>query len=137
MNNNCISCILLFVQKMLLKEFAQKICQFEDISFQRWRRQRIKNVLSQVREVSRYQKLFWKGTWKNGRIQVSPNGVLTRVAAIAQWIRLRLPSCPPGSSPKHSIYTFSIFKVQIVYLSLELECKKNENNKRGRDLPIF
>ena len=30
-------------------------------------------------------------------------------AAIAQWICLRLPSCNPGSSPKHTIYTFIIF----------------------------
>ena len=27
-------------------------------------------------------------------------------AAIAQWIRLHLPSCRPGSSPKHTIYAF-------------------------------
>ena len=44
----------------------------------------------------------------------------------------------PGSSPKHTIYAFSIYIVQIVYLSLELECEKNENKtKRGRDWPIF
>ena len=27
-------------------------------------------------------------------------------AAIAQWICLHLPSCRPGSSPKHTIYAF-------------------------------
>ena len=27
-------------------------------------------------------------------------------ATIAQWIRLHLPSCRPGSSPKHTIYAF-------------------------------
>ena len=32
-----------------------------------------------------------------------------RGAAIAQWIRLRLPSCRPGSSPKHTIYAFIIY----------------------------
>ena len=32
-----------------------------------------------------------------------------RGAAIAPWIRLRLPSCPPDSSPKHTIYTFFQF----------------------------
>ena len=26
--------------------------------------------------------------------------------AIAQWIRLRPPSCAQGSSPKHAIYAF-------------------------------
>ena len=25
-------------------------------------------------------------------------------ATIAQWIRLRSPSCGPGSNPKHNIY---------------------------------
>ena len=34
--------------------------------------------------------------WKRGRMG----------AAIAQWIRLRLPFATPGSSPKHSIYGF-------------------------------
>ena len=40
---------------------------------------------------------------------------------------------PQGSSPKHTIYAFSIDIVQIVYLSFELECEKNENkqNKAG------
>ena len=27
-----------------------------------------------------------------------------RDAAVAKWIRLRLPSCRPGSNPKHTIY---------------------------------
>ena len=44
----------------------------------------------------------------------------------------------PGSSPKHTIYAFSIYIVQTVYLSIEFECEKNENKtKRGRDWPIF
>ena len=34
------------------------------------------------------------------------NNVLSGGAAVAQWIRLRLPSCRPGSNPKHTIYTF-------------------------------
>ena len=42
--------------------------------------------------------------------------------AIAQWIRLRLPSCRPGFE--------SIYIVQIVYLSFELECEKNENKQK-------
>ena len=56
-----------------------------------------------------------------------------RGAAIAQWIRLRLPSSRPGfESQAHHLCFF-----QIIYLSFELECEKNENKqKRGRDWPI-
>ena len=55
-------------------------------------------------------------------------------AAIAQWIRLPLPSSRPGfESQAHHLCFF-----QIIYLSFELECEKNENKqKRGRDWPIF
>ena len=43
----------------------------------------------------------------------------------------------PGSNPKHTIYAFSIYIVQTVYLSIEFEREKNENKtKRGRDWPI-
>ena len=38
----------------------------------------------------------------------------------------------------HTIYAFSIYIVQTVYLSIEFECEKNENKqKRGRDWPIL
>ena len=47
---------------------------------------------------------------------------MTWGAAIAQWIRLRLPSCRPGFE--------SIYIVQIVYLSFELECEKNKNKQK-------
>ena len=47
-----------------------------------------------------------------------------RGAAIAQWIRLNLPSAAPGSSPKHTIYAF--FNCSN-YTSVELECEKYEN----------
>ena len=54
-----------------------------------------------------------------------------RGAAIAQWIRLHLPSCCPGfESQAHHLCFFSIYKVQIVYLSLESECEKNENKQK-------
>ena len=54
-------------------------------------------------------------------------------AAIAQWIRLRLPFAALGLSPKHAIYAFS-FIVFVLYLS----CEKNENKtKRGRVWSIF
>ena len=54
-------------------------------------------------------------------------------AAIAQWIRLHLPSCRPGfESQAHHLCFFNL------YLSFELECEKNENKqKRGRDWPIL
>ena len=38
--------------------------------------------------------------------QVSQKVVLFGVAAIAPWFCLRLPSCGPGSNPKHTIYAF-------------------------------
>ena len=43
----------------------------------------------------------------------------------------------PGSSPKQTIYAFSIYKVQIVYLSRELECEKNKNKQKGPVLSHF
>ena len=36
----------------------------------------------------------------------------------------------PGSNPKHGIYPFSIYILQITYLSFELECEKNENKQK-------
>ena len=39
-------------------------------------------------------------------------GGQSRVAAIAQWIRLRLPSCGLGSNPEHNIYT-SLFLFEL------------------------
>ena len=55
-----------------------------------------------------------------------------RGAAIAQWIRLRLPSCHPVRVPSTpSMLFFNL------YLSFELECEKNENKqKRGWDWPF-
>ena len=58
--------------------------------------------------------------------------MLVRGAAIAHWIRLHLPSCRPGSSPKHAIYDFS-FKVFVLYLSFE----KNKINKKRPGLAHF
>ena len=39
--------------------------------------------------------------------QAACNRLFFWVAAIAQWFRLRRPSCGPGSKPKHTIYAFS------------------------------
>ena len=59
-------------------------------------------------------------------------------AAIAQWIRLRLPSCRPGfESQAHHLCFFSIYIVQIVYLSFELECEKNENKRKEAGIGPF
>ena len=44
-------------------------------------------------------------------------------------VDLSAPSIP-CSSPKHTIYAFLICIVQIVYLSLELGCEKNENRQK-------
>ena len=52
------------------------------------------------------------------------------VAAIAQWIRLRLPSCRLRFESQ--AYHLSFYKFIIV------SCGKDENKrKRGRDWPIF
>ena len=59
-------------------------------------------------------------------------------AAIAQWIRLRLPSCRPGyESQAHHLRFFSIYIVQIVNLSFELECEKNENKQKEAGIGPF
>ena len=53
-------------------------------------------------------------------------------AAIAQWIRLRLPSCRPGFESQAHHLCFHQFIKKIVY------CGKDENKqKRGRDRSIF
>ena len=53
----------------------------------------------------------------------------TRGPDIAQWIRLRLPFCCPGSSPKHTIYAF-IFKMEFVlYLFHICHVKRGKINK--------
>ena len=57
------------------------------------------------------------------------------VAGVAQWIRLRLPSCRPGfESQAHHLCFFSIYIVQILYLSFELECETNENKQKEAGL---
>ena len=38
-----------------------------------------------------------------------------RGAAVAHRIRLRLPSCHPGSSPKHTINTFIIYSIRAIF----------------------
>ena len=53
-------------------------------------------------------------------------------AAIAQWIRLRLPSCRPGfESQAHHLCFFNL------YLSFELECEKNENKQKEAGIGPF
>ena len=58
-------------------------------------------------------------------LQKLPKNVEDWGAAIAQWIRLRLPSCRPGfESQAHHLCFFNL------YLSFELECEKNENKQK-------
>ena len=42
-----------------------------------------------------------------------------------------------GSSTKHTIYAFSIYIVEMVYLSLEMECEKNENKQKEAEIGPF
>ena len=55
-----------------------------------------------------------------------------KLAAIAQWFCLRLPSCGPGfKSRAHHLCLFQ-------FVFLELWWEKDENKrKRGRDWPVF
>ena len=53
------------------------------------------------------------------------------MAAIAQWIRLRLPSCGPRfrSHAQH---------LRIIQFVIELRCEKDKNKQeRGRDGPYY
>ena len=51
-------------------------------------------------------------------------------------ICLKRPATP-GLSPKHTIYTFSIHIVQIVNLSFEMECEKDENKQKEAGIGPF
>ena len=54
-------------------------------------------------------------------------------AAIAQWIRLSLPSSHPGFESQ--AYHLCFF--QIIYLSFELGCEKNENKQKEAGIGPF
>ena len=56
-----------------------------------------------------------------------------RGATIAQRIRLRVPSCSPGSSPKHTIYTFFIYSNCAIFVMW----KERKYTKRGQVWPIL
>ena len=58
-------------------------------------------------------------------------------AAIAQWIRPRLPSCHPGFKSQAHMYAFLIYIVHIVYLSFQLECEKNKNKQKEAGIGPF
>ena len=47
-----------------------------------------------------------------------------RGAAIAQWIRLNLPSAAPGSSPKHTIYAFTIYSIGAIFVMKRTKISK-------------
>ena len=49
-------------------------------------------------------------------------------AAVAQWIRLSLPSCRPGSNPKHTIY--------VRFLNCDM-MKRQNKQKKWPSWPIF
>ena len=53
-------------------------------------------------------------------------------AAVAQWIRLRLPSCRPGFKSQAHHLRFFQFKFEIEHVE-----KTKINRKRGRVWPIF
>ena len=55
-------------------------------------------------------------------------------AAIAQWIRLGLPSCRPGSSPKYSIYAFYS---KILYSNCHCVEKRTKINNKKLGLAHF
>ena len=53
------------------------------------------------------------------------------VAGVAQWIRLRLPSCRPGFESQSHHLSFYQFIFELCHV------EKIKINKRGRDWPIF
>ena len=53
---------------------------------------------------------------------------------IAQWISLCLPSCRPGSSPKHTIYAFIIYGICALGIC---DVKRTKINKKTHFLAIF
>ena len=64
------------------------------------------------------------GTMLNCKAQMLPKMCLQRVAALAQWIRLRLPSCGPGfESQAHPGFFQFVNK---------LWCVKDENKNEKR-----
>ena len=56
-----------------------------------------------------------------------------RGTAIAQWIRLHLPFCHPGSSPKHIIYAFIIYSICVIFVMW----KEQKQTKRGQVWPFL
>ena len=53
---------------------------------------------------------------------------------IAQWIRLHLPFCRPGLSPKHTIHAFIIYSICAICIC---RVKRKKINKRGLVWPIL
>ena len=112
-----------------------------------WRRSRIWESKMYCRpynnnqlDTSHFEERFWwyfratlRHIYDDGAHQkYYPNGLLSFIkAAIAQWIRLHLPSCRHRFEPKHAINAF-------INLYLNCHVEKDENKqKRGRDWPIF
>ena len=63
---------------------------------------------------------------------------LSNGIAIAQWIRLCLPSCCPGFEPQHTpSMLFPIYIVQFAYLSFGLECENNGNEQKEAGIGPF
>ena len=56
----------------------------------------------------------------------------SRGAAVAQWIRSRLPSCRPGFESQAHHLRFYQFKFKLYHVE-----KTKINAKRGRDWPVF
>ena len=56
----------------------------------------------------------------DSRLKSQTKNELNWGADKAQWIRLRLPSCPQGLNPKHTIYAF---------INLNLNCEMLKRRK--------
>ena len=56
-------------------------------------------------------------------------------ATISQWIHLRLPSCRPGFSTKHTIYAFSILKISnCMFVTWNWNVKRTKINEKRAGL---
>ena len=62
---------------------------------------------------------------------------MKKVLGLAHFLKtINFHPAAMGSSPKHTIYAFSIYIVHFMYLSFEREKNENEQ-KRGRHWSIF
>ena len=74
---------------------------------------------------------FWASINSSSLLFNTKKCVNGRSSSIAQWNRQRQLSCGPRFESQAQ-HLHSIYIVQIIYLSFEMECEKNENEQKRR-----